>query len=190
LAGGEGGAARPDNNLRGPFGGAAPLMAPRNPPPAPSDKQDKNAADAPPEKKRARRAGREGRDSADEQDGSQKEEHAEKQKDTRKVATPVSEKKRTENVPEEGTEERPPFQDRTFKDLKSVYEFTDDLFIGKLAKSRSYPLFCSCAGSEGMRRNALLSFFALFLFRCIVWLTVCMTVFFKENVILCDGTNG
>ena len=138
-------------------------MAPRSPPPAPSDKEDKNAADAPPDsqkKKRARRAGREGRDAADGEDGSQKEEHAKKQKDTRKEAKPVSEKKRTESVPEEGTEERPPFKDPTFKDLKSVSEFTDDFFIGKLAKKSFIScIFFMCRE----RRNSLRSFIALVL---------------------------
>ncbi len=137
--------------------------APRRPPPAPSDEEDKNAADAPldkQKKKRERRAGKEGRDTADGQDRNQKEEHAEKQKDTRKEAKAVSEKKMTENVLGEGTGERPPFKDPTFKDLKSVFEFSDDFFIGKACKKVVHILYFVQV-QEAMESVALFNFSSL-----------------------------
>ncbi len=117
LAGAEGGAARPDNVLRG---GAVLLMAPRCPRPVPSDEEDEDAADAATvsqKKKQGTKARKERRDAADGQDGSQTEEHAE-----------------NENLPD-GTEGRP-----AFKDLKCVSKYTDKVFIGKLAK-QSF-IFC------------------------------------------------
>jgi hypothetical protein len=165
LSGGEGGAARPDNVLRG---AAVLLMAQRSPSPAPSEEEDKDAADAPTvsqKKGQGKKARQERRDAADGQNGSQTEEHAEKQQDTRTESKKaVSEKKKTQNVPEEGNGGR-----LTFKDLQSVSNYTDKVFIGKLAKNnRSYPVFCSCARNEG--RNAVRSFIARVLL--FVWLTV------------------
>ncbi len=178
MASAEGGAARPDNNLRGPFGGEALLMAQRSASPAPLDKEDKDAADAATvsqKKKQGRKAGKERRDAAYGQDGNQKEEHAEKQKDTRTEATAVSEKKKTQNVPK-GPKGRP-----TFKDLKSVEDFDDDFFIGKLAKQSFMSCILFSAGSEGMRcARLLLQFYfqmdwffwlIVLVFGWIVWLT-------------------
>jgi hypothetical protein len=93
--------------------------------------------------------------SSDGQGGSQQEEHAEKQKDTRKEAKAVSEKTRTENVPGERTGEpvrSPPFKDPTFKDLNSVFKFSDDFFIGKKSFISCILFMCR------ERRNPLRSF--------------------------------
>ena len=160
MAGGEGGAARPDNVLRG---AAVLLMAQRSPSPAPSEEEDKDAADAPTvsqKKGQGKKARQERRDAADGQNGSQTEEHAEKQQDTRTESKKaVSEKKKTQNVPEEGNGGR-----LTFKDLQSVSNYTDKVFIGKLAKTIVHILcFVHVHGTkEGMRcAHLLLEFYCL-----------------------------
>jgi hypothetical protein len=95
-------------------------MVPPSPSPAPSDEVDKEATDAATvsqKKRRAKKARQECRDAADGQNGSQTEEDS-----------------GNENVPD-GTEGRP-----TFKDLNCVSKYSDEVFIGKLAKQS----FMSC----------------------------------------------
>jgi len=197
LAGAEGGAARPDNALRGAFGGGAlPLMTQQSLSAAPSDKEDKDDADAPTvsqKKKQAKKSGKERRDAAYGQDESQKEEHAEKQEDTRTEATAVSEKKKTENGLE-GTEERaanvPKWNEKqvrnfltsSFNDLNSVRQYIDEVCKGKLAKKSFISCILFLCRGDGIR--ARMQWFQqhvfiarVLVFRWIVRLTVFMTDF-------------